>query len=545
MKKVFAFVIASCFVSTSLFSGEKPAKPRLIVGIVVEQMRYEYIYRYWDKFGDNGFKKLLLNGASCKNVHADYLLTQTSPGCATISTGTNPCSHGIIADEWYDRVKEKTVKATSDETTRIILGADKDNTGSPARLCATTIGDELRTVSPSSKVISISLNSNAAILLGGHKADAAYWMDEITGDWTTSTYYRQAPPIWLNDFNAKRMNDVYLQKTWYPLLSFDKYTESLPDKNEYEIGINNQTTFPYRISALADKYRRYKILKSTPQGNSYTKDMAIRTVVGENMGKDASTDILWLCFSATENIGLKFGPRSVEVEDAYLQLDREIEFFLQFAEKEVGKDNLLVFLTSNHGTADNPTYLMDNKLPAGQFKQVKAEQLLRSYLNAVYGAKEWISYFGNKTVYFNHNAIEDAHLDLKEVQEKSTDFMVKLAGIANVLSSCTLQGSRFNDGVSKQIYNSYNQKRSGDLLINLEPGWIEQTVTESTAHNSPYNYDTHVCLIWYGWKVEKTSITRFISLADIAPTLSMFLNVPETNVCNGNAIWELNDDSPY
>lgn len=538
MRRFFSLFLVIFIVPLWCPAADKPQKPRLVMGIVVEQMRYEYIYRYWDKFGDNGFKKLLLNGASCRNAHADYMLTQSSPGHATIATGANPCSHGIVADEWFDRVKGRTVYATADETSSLVAGADKDNCGSPVRMATSAMGDELKKLSPASKVISLSTSCRSAILLGGHSANAAYWMDDVTGQWTTSSYYMPALPLWLADFNAKRMPDIYLQKTWYQYLPFGKYTESLPDKNEYEVGLGNQTTFPYQLSTLSDRVKPYRILKSTPQGNALTKDMAVHTIVGEMLGKDASTDMLWVCFSALEAIGLKFGPRSVEMQDAVVQLDREIEFLLAFVEKEVGKDNLLVVLTSNHGVADNTRYLLDNKLPAGQFKKAKAEQLLRSYLNAVYGAKEWITYFNNKSVYLDHYLVEDSRIDLREIQEKSAEFLVKLTGVANVITASSLLSTRFCDGVPKQMFNSFCQKRSGDLLINLEPGWIDQTMTEATAHNSPYNYDTHVPLIWYGWRIEKSSINRLVSLADIAPTIALFLRTPQPDACSGWAMWE-------
>ena len=531
------------FCSLGLFAQrvEKQAlpKPTLVVGIVVEQMRYDYIMRFWDKFGDGGFKKLIVGGTSCRQATIDYMYPQTSTGYATIVTGSNPRSHGIIADEWFDRIKNKVVSATTDETQTTISGIDKDVTVSAARLSVTTIGDELKMANKFSKVISISCKPSSAVMLAGHKADGAYWLDESSGEWTTSSYYRTDLPQWTKDFNAKKFADIYMAKIWSPLLAIDKYSDCLPDKNEYEIGINTQTTFPYQLSTLADSYKKYKIIKNTPFGNSFTKDLAIYTIAGENLGKDQNPDLLLVSFSATEYIGNRYGTRSMELEDTYIRLDKDIEFLLQYVEKEVGKYNALIFLTSTSGTSDNPKQLVDQRLPAGQFKQAKAEQLLKSYLNAVYGPNEWVSYYGKQMFYLNQTLFEDRKIPLAEAQEKAANFMVKLTGVSQAFTSSILLSTNFTDGVQHQMYNSFNQKRSGDIFLSLEPGWIEQTTTETTAHNSPYNYDTHIPLIWYGWKVEHLQLTKPISLSDIAPTLSAVFKIADPNACTGKPISEI------
>ncbi len=546
-KRHFCIFLSILLFSNSTYSQriEKQTiqKPTLIIGIVIEQMRFEYLYRFWDKLSDGGFKKLVLGGAVCRNASADYMYTQTNPGLATIATGTNPCTHGIIADEWYDRIKAKVIGSVTDESETTISGLDKDIQCSPRKILSTTIGDELKTANKLSKVVSISLKSSSSVLLGGHNADAAYWMDETTGEFTTSSYYRTELPTWVKEFNNRKFNDIYLAKTWNTLLPIETYTESLPDRNDYEIGINYRTMFPYQLSLLSDRYRKYKILKTTPMGNSYMKDFAINTIVGENLGKDQYTDLLMLSFSATDAIGLKYGPRSIEIEDTYIRLDKDIEFFLQFIEKELGKQNVLVFLTSTNGTAENPKHMIDTKQNAGQFKQAKAEQLLKTYLNAVYGANDWVSYYNKQVFYLNQTLIEDNKIALNEIQEKSVNFLVKLTGVTQVLSASALQNTNFSDGMPRKFWNNYNQKRSGDIFMCLEPGWIEQTTNETTSHNSPYSYDTHIPLIWYGWKTEHVSITRPISLTDIAPTLSLILKIQKPSAGSGNPIGEIFNDN--
>jgi len=536
---VALLVLQSNFIFSQ--SSEKQAlpKPTLIVGIVVEQMRYDYLMRFWDKFGDGGFKKLIVGGTSCRQATVDYMYPQTNPGYATIVTGANPRTHGIIADEWYDRIKNKVVNATNDETQTAISGLDKDVSVSASRLSVSTIGDELKLANKYSKVISVSCKPSSAVMLAGHTADGAYWLDEGSGEWTTSSYYRTDLPQWIKDFNAKKYADIYMSKTWSLSLPIEKYSDCLSDKNDYEIGINTQITFPYVLPTLTDSYKKYKLLKNTPYGNSFTKDFAIYTIAGENLGRDQNPDLLMISFSATENIGYRFGPRSQELEDTYLRLDKDIEFLMQFIDKEVGKYNTLIFLTSTSGTADNTKQLQEQKIQAGQFKQVKAEQILKSYLNASYGTADWVSYYGKQTFYLNQTLIEDKKINLAEMQNKASNFLVNLTGVSQVFTSNIMQNTNFTEGVQHQMYNSYNQKRSGDIFLNLEPGWIEQTTTESTAHNSPYNYDTHIPLIWYGWKVEHLSLSKPVSLSDIAPTLSAVLKISEPNGCTGKAISEV------
>jgi len=537
---LFILILITHF--SSLFAQNETkasAKPKLVIGIVVEQMRYEYLTRFWDKFGEQGFKKLIQNGTSCLNANIDYMYSQTLPGCATIATGANPAQHGIIGDEWYDRIKNKVTAATAGEITATLSDAERDKNYTPAKLSVSTIGDELKLANRFSRVLSISMDPSSAVLLAGHNAEGAYWMDEQTGEWVTSSYYRSKPIPWITDFSLKRMTEIYMDEIWAPRLPFVNYTECLPDKNDYEIGIKDKTTFPYLLSQIADTYKKYKALKQTPFGNTYTLDFAIQTILGENLGKDNNPDLLMISFSPTESIGTKFGPRSMELEDTYIRLDEALAFFIQFVEKELGKQNVLFFLTSTSGTSENNKYLSDNKLPSGQFKQAKAEQMLLTYLNALYGSQEWISYFSKQTVYLNQDKIEDLRLSLSEIQNKSANFLVKLSGIAQVTTSNQIQTTSSSDATTRKIANNYNQKRSGDLFITLEPGWTEQTMTEASTHNTGYSCDTHIPLIWYGWNVNHTTITRPLSLADIAPTISAILDIQNPNAATGNAIWEI------
>ena len=334
---------------------------------------------------------------------------------------------------------------------------------------------------------------------------------------------------------------MYLSEEWNTLYPIYEYTESLPDKNPYETGFNGKITFPYDLDSLSKisrNERDYSLLTRTPFGNTYTADFAANLVTNEQLGQDDATDILLVCFTAGENIGNMFGPNSVEVEDAFLRLDKEIAHFINFIESYVGKQNALIFLTSDHGVAQVPSFLTDNKIPAGYFNQNAAISLLTSALNNTYGRGDWVRSYHAQQIYLNHNLIEDSRLSLKDMQEYVAQFMLQFAGVSNTITSYTLQTTNFTDGIFKKMQNSYNQKRSGDVIINLKSGWVESN-SGVTGGTSSYSYDSRVPLIWYGWKIGRGTVNRDIDIIDIAPTVSSLLNITFPNSCTGSPIFEL------
>jgi predicted AlkP superfamily pyrophosphatase or phosphodiesterase len=537
----FLFLFLSSFALTNAQFNTRipPEKPKLIVGIIVEQMRHDYINKYWDKFGEGGFKRLLGEGTYCKNANFNYLFTQTSVGHATIVTGTTPSYHGIVADEWYMPIKDKVINCVTDDKEKTVGGSYDAGRMSPRQLLTTTIGDEIRLANFSkSKVIGISLQGESAILSTGQTANAAYWFDDESGNWVTSTFYRPELPAWIKAFNDKKLADVYMTRRWEPKFPMADYANRcLPDSNKYEVGFGGRKTFPYNLAVLTPKERKkkYSLLRYTPFGNTYTKDFAIASIVSDSLGKDDNTDLLMISFSANEFIGQSFGSESIEVMDAMIRLDEDIEHFLNFIDQEIGKQNTLVFLTSDHGVAQNPDYLADKGIPVGYFNQLSAVALLKSYMNAVYGRGDWVKNYYAQQLYLNRNLIEDSKLNIADVQQKVAQFMLQFSGVANTVTASTLQTAYFPDGVFSKIQRSFNQKRSGDILINLDPGWVERNGSAS-SHNSSYSYDTHVPLVWYGWKIKHSTLFESIDMVDIAPTISYFLNIASPNATVGKPI---------
>lgn len=518
-----------------------PEKPKLVVNIVIEQMRYDLLQRYWPKFTTEGFKKLVNEGTLCKNAFYDYLITESAPGYATIATGTTPSNHGIVSDYWYDRLKNKKQYCVEDKTLATTLPHFDNHKYSPHLLIGSSLGDEMRMSNyKQSKVISISLKNYAAVLTSGHLANQAYWFDDKTAFWTSSAFYVDSLNDWVNDFNEKKIIDIYLSRQWNTLLPIEQYEESLSDNNSYEEGfLNNQQTFPYDLAALSQVYGK-KIIKYTPYGNTYTKDFSIAAIVNEKLGKDDYTDLLTIGFSTTSYINELFGIRSVELEDIYLRLDKDIAHFLHFLDDFVGRENVLVVLTSDRGAADNQKYYEEIGMPTGKFNSDKAISVLESYLKAIYGRANWVKGYYDRQIYLNQLLIESSKIPLDEIQLKAAQFLVQFKGVANATTASILQGTNFNDGMLRKFKKSYNIERSGDILISLEPGWIEENNRkENIAYfkqSSPYRYDTHVPLIWFGWKINHKEILRPVNISDIAPSISNLLNIAYPSGATGKPI---------
>ena len=517
--------------------------PKLVVGIVIEEMRYEMLLRYWDSFGENGFKKIINQGAFCTQAHHNYLITQNGVGQASIVTGTYPYYHGIISDNWYNRLTGETVDCADELKFNLVNGKISMGNYTPKNIISSTIGDELKlATNDSSKIISISLNPISAVISGGRLADYAFWFNNHDGGWITGNYYTDTLPKWVKDFNSKGFQDIYMRKNWASMYSLDNnYKNSLPDDSDFEIGFRNyRYTFPYDLSYLRNRSGNFKYLKYTPFGNTYTKDFAVSTIVNEDLGKDNFTDFLTISFSATNYSGELFGPRSVEIEDLFLRLDKDLEHLISFLDDEIGLENTLIYITSDRGVSDVPEYLISKKQNAGVFDGAKAVTLLNSYLSILYQEGEWVKSYYSRQIYFNQQLIDETGIDLNEIQNKVANFMVQFNGVANALPASTINSTNFESGINQKIQNSFHQKRSGDVIINLEPGWIEKNgyVTKS---GSGYEYDTHVPLIWYGWKVKSIRIDRSTEVIDIAPTIAWILKITSPNSSVGNPIFEITE----
>ena len=537
-------------ISISLFSNAQTGeRPKLVVGIVVDQIRQEYLYRYYAKFGNDGFRRLMNDGFMLKNAHYNYVPTYTGPGHASVYTGTTPAYHGIIGNDFYDKQLKKNVNCVGDPMHTAV--GEKSDAGnvSPWRMMASTITDELKLfTNKQAKVIGVSVKDRGAVLPAGHMADGAYWFDRGTGRFITSTYYMKELPPWAQQFNAKNLAEIYLAQEWKPLLPIEQYTESGPDVSPYErkFGGKEKTIFPYDLKAMRKANGNFELLLYTPFANDYVTEFAKASLAGEKLGKDNITDFLCISYSATDVLGHAMGPRSIEVEDMYLRLDKNIADLLKHLDQEVGANNYTIFLTSDHGVGDVPQLLKDNKVPAGYFNEQHALALLKDFLNSYFPGKDLIASVSNNQVFLNQEAFQGAPkttgMDFFIVAELIGKSMLSQEGVSNYYTEGVLRQGRFEEeGVKGMVIRGFHQKRSGDVVFVLEPGWMESYSVQGTTHGSPYTYDTHVPIIFYGRGVKKGFSTQMHSITDIAPTLSMLLNISMPNACTGKPVSEMLD----
>jgi len=515
-------------------------RPKLVVGIVVDQMRYDYLYRYWDKYGNDGFKRLIQDGFSYENAHYNYVPTYTGPGHASIYTGTTPAIHGIIGNNWYDRATGKDVYCTDDKTVQSVGSTSVWGKMSPANLIATTITDQLRlATNMQSKVIGVCIKDRGSILPAGHAANAAYWYDGTNGAWITSTYYLQELPQWVQEFNNRKLPDKYLSQPWTTLLPLAQYTESTSDDNAFENKFlaEQRPVFPHDLPKL--KGNSWDIIRSTPFGNTLTKDFAMAAVRAENLGKGTNTDFLALSFSSTDYVGHQFGPNSIEAEDTYLRLDKDLGEFLKFLDAYVGKNDYLVFLSADHGAAHAPAYANSVKLPVGTLSGKVIQDSLETFLSKQYGTGNWVTTYMNYQVYLNHALIESKKINMAEMQEKVANYLLRFDGVLKTTTTADLNKMQPEYGLEGLMQRGYLRRRSGDVLVTLLPGWFEGNngkESKGTTHGTAFAYDTHVPILWYGWQVKKGASAERVSITDIAPTLAQWLHIMEPNGTTGHPL---------
>lgn len=534
MKKYF---FSAAFAFLSSICAAQP--PKLMVGIVVDQMRHEYLTRFAPKYGNGGFKRLLSTGFECRNAQYNYVPTFTGPGHASIYTGTTPAIHGIAANEWFDRKSKTKMYCTSDKTVKPVGTTAEAGMMSPVNLETTTIGDELEmATNGKAKVIAVALKDRSSILPAGHAADAAYWFDLVNGNFITSSFYRNDLPRWLVDFNAKKLAAHYLKFGWKPLLPIEQYTESISDDNAYEKAPNQKAkpTFPYEYKDALAK-ANFDILKYTPYGDDITKDVAIAAIEGEALGADSVCDMLCVSFSSTDYIGHAYGPRAIELEDAYIRLDKNIGELLKHLDDKVGKDNYIVFLTSDHGVAENPSFLQAMKIPGGYVDHHIIEKKLREACFRTYQDSLVLEYT-NQQVYLDDSAIVKRSLDKAYVERFCARLLMAMPEVSDAVIGEQMRLEPQNDVLFRGlVQRGYYPRRSGDICVVYKPGYMEHEKT-GTTHGTSFSYDTRVPLILYGKGITGGSTLRGVSITDIAATICQLMKIPYPNGNIGNPIFE-------
>ncbi len=536
-------LIGCCFALSTSIAQKTPTKavvpkaPKLVIGIVVDQMRYDYLYRFSEKYGQGGFKRLMGEGFNCRNHHYDYSPTVTAAGHAAIFTGSIPAVDGIVGNDWYDQKLGRSVYCVEDTSVTTVGTDSKAGLMSPKNLLVSTITDQLHLATNfQSKTIGIALKDRGAILPAGHTANAAYWFDSKDGSWISSSFYMKDLPQWVKDVNAKKLPQKYMAQGWKTLLPIEQYTESTVDNKPFESKFTGEQTptFPHELAAQAG-VNLLEVIKSTPWGNTLTKDFAIDAITNEKLGKGTATDFLTVSFSSTDYVGHAFGPNSIEAEDTYLRLDKDIAELLTFLDKSVGKENVLIFLSADHGVSDVAGYWQEKKMPAGVYESTKAMDEIKAALKQQFGEGDFIKAEDNYQIYLNHSVLKDKKLSTEQVFEVVREVLLKRGDVSDVVNLHNLANSTLPSYQLNFVRNGYNPRRSGDILYVLNPSWYVGRKT-GTTHGVTYRYDTHVPLLWYGWKIKAGETSVRTAISDIAPTVADLLNILEPNGAIGNVI---------
>lgn len=512
-------------------------RPKLVVGIVVDQMRWDYLYRYQKRYTDGGFKRLLGEGFSCENTMIPYVPSVTAIGHTCIYTGSVPSIHGIAGNNF---VKDgKKVYCTDDDSIKPVGTTSGAALMSPRNLWVSTIGDEMKIASNGrAKVVGVALKDRASILPAGHNPNGAFWFDDQTGCFITSSYYMDRLPKWVEAFNDKRLPEQYLSQKWNTLYPKNTYTESTTDENEYENGIREgvKATLPLNLPELYKKYG-YGIIRNTPFGNSLTLDMAKAAIDGEQLGADDETDLLTVSCSSTDYIGHQVGTHAIETEDTYLRLDKAIADFLAYLDSKVGKGNYLVFLSADHGAMNNAAFLQDRRIPAGSWDASATAKKLNHVLAKEYPeAGDIVKTVMNYQVFFNRDVIKSKQLDFDNIKQTVVNVLKEDPSVLYACDMAKASTESIPEEVKFRIINGYNRERSGDVVIILKPNFYAHGM-KGTDHGAWNSYDTHIPLVFMGWGIKHGATTKQTFMTDIAPTIAAMLHVQAPNGCVGKAIF--------
>ena len=539
IRGIVAVLLFSGVIFSSAQQIEQP--PKLVVGMVVDQMRWDQLYRFEKHFGEGGFNRLLKEGYNFNNVMINYIPTVTALGHTSVYTGSVPSIHGIAGNDWTDRRTGQNVYCTTDASVKGVgSSSEKIGAHSPHNLWSTTITDQLRMASNfRSKVVGVSLKDRAAILPAGHNPTAAFWFDEGTGHFVTSSYYMNELPEWVRKFNSKDIGSQLVRNGWNTLKDIREYKESTEDNMPWEniIGSAKEPVFPY--SNLAKDYNEKKgVIRSTPFGNTLTLRMAEASLEGYQLGRGEETDFLVVNIASTDYVGHTFGPNSIEVQDTYMRLDKDLEIFLNALDQKVGKGNYLFFLTSDHGAAHSVGYMKQNKMSSDFFDKDLLSGLEKE-LETLLGQKDLIYTIDNYQVYFNESSIMKNGLSLEQVSKATTDYLNRDPRVLYAVDLSKVGSAPIPEPIKSRIINGYNWQRSGHIQIISHDAMLPSYSLKGTTHSVWNSYDAHIPLIFMGKGISQGQSSKPYYMTDIAPTLAQLLKIENPSGNIGEPIVEL------
>jgi len=543
MKLRVAIVALSLF-TLHAHAQQSVPRPKLVVGIMVDQMRWDYLYRFYDRYGEGGFKRMLNEGFSCENTYIPYVPTYTAIGHSCVYTGSVPAIHGIAGNDFIIQQTGQRMYCTQDDNVSGVGTDQAEGKQSPRNLLVSTITDQLKLATNfHSKVIGIAIKDRGGILPAGHFADAAYWFEGKSGDWISSTFYMQDLPDWVKKFNAQKLAEKYLQQDWNTLYPIETYTQSIEDDNAYEATYRGEEApvFPKKLRPLI-KDNGLGLIRSTPFGNTFTLDLAKAAIDNERMGNNPGgfTDFLAVSLSSTDYVGHQFSVNAIEVEDTYLRLDKELEAFFAYLDAHVGKGEYTVFLTADHGASHNPLFFLDKRGNAGYFDERNALTGLNALLAEKFGQEKLVRSLMNYQVHLDYDIIQANELDEEDIRETAIKFLRTLEGVSFVTDMENAGSSSIPARIRERIVNGYNPKRSGCIQIILDPQWYSGSPrSRGTTHGTWASYDAHIPFVMMGWGIKHGSTNRETHMTDIAPTVAALLHIEEPNGNIGQPVVEI------
>lgn len=501
MKKI---IFLLCLITATAAQGQKP---RLLVNIVVSQLRYDDARRWMKNLDPHGLQRFENEGASFDQAKFDYMQTTTPAGLATLTTGADPSTHGIVADHWVDYTTGARTNLIDDHSAHG-LGCDAGRGAySGQNITTPTLADRLRQVDPQSKVVTVAADPVSAVVMGGG-TQQVYWLDEGRGCWSSSTAYTRELPQWVQTYNDKRTARQWLDYTWRPLKPQGDYLAEGYEQHE--------------IGGFAD-------MPASPVGTLLVAEFAKLAVASENLGADGHTDMLNICFDSPRLVAQKYGQASQEAEDCFYRLDVEIGNLLDYLHSVVNLNNVVVVITSDHGGCEA---FVDKTFNAAQFKVI-----MSGFLNAQYGTGDWVVDYADRQLFLNRTLIHQKGLSVEEVQNRTAAFALQFRGVSHVLTGTAMQSSYFGGGYARMMQNGFYPRRGGDLTVNLMPGWVEEIDRVRADSGGMYDYDTHVPLWVMGARAGR--VNRPVSMADLAPTLAQIMQIGRPIAAQGNVITEL------
>jgi len=510
-----------------------------MIGIVVDQMRWDFLYRYQDRYTNDGFKRLQREGFSVENTYINHTPSKTAVGHATIFTGSVPALHGITGNSFKERLSGKSVYCVEDSTvTAVGITDSKSERMSPRNLLVNTITDELRLATNfRAKTVGVSFKDRAAILPAGHAAVGAFWFDDKSAKFITSSYYMKELPQWLVQFNERNEPAKWMAQQWNTLFPITTYQQSSRDEAHWEGKYKGYktTSFPYDLATI---YKNSKsAIRVTPFGNDLTLDLAKAAIEGYQLGAGKETDFLTINLTSPDAIGHQFGPNSIEIEDVYLRLDRSLAKFFNYLDTRFGKNAYTLFLTADHGAAHSLDFLEENKLPNGNVVFAPIIKKLNTYLEQKFGVKSLVIGSANYSLYLDQAKLES--LDAEKVKRAAIGFLEQQEEIQFAVDADNVGASAVPEPIKTMIANGDNRKRTGQIFLVIKAGSFEASKREGATHGTWNPYDTHIPLVFMGWGIKPGTTNRIYHQQDIAITLANLLKIQAPNGSVGKPIVEL------